>query len=352
MSQSSLKWITSVVLAAVSWSVVLAADDDRPPERAVKLEYDSSTGQWIELPPPIPGTEGGDLAIAQQRLTRGDIKKAGKLFEKWIEVYGAGSENYPVALFGLADCEFQLQNYYKSHELLRELLGVAEDRDLLERVVHREFVIAEVFLSGKRRKILKMKLLKADDVALDILDDLSTNYRGSDIAELAIKTKADYFFEKGEFGLAEDEYARLAREFPRSRYLRYARLRSAQAALANFPGTEFDDAALIEAEERFDHFRKEFPELAQQESVGLVLDDIRNQRAEKEFSIGQYYERTESLSAAVFYYFSTYNNWPDTHAAAKAERRLLELGYLEVEQAGGEYEYELMPPTTEQEDIP
>ena len=52
-----------------------------------RLEYDAATGKWIEIAPPIPGTDGGDLAIARFMLARGEYKKARKAFKLWFKMY-------------------------------------------------------------------------------------------------------------------------------------------------------------------------------------------------------------------------------------------------------------------------
>ena len=60
-----------------------------------------------------------------------------------------------------------------------------------------------------------------------------------------------------------------------------------------------------------------------------LLDEIREKRAEKEFVIGRYYERTAHLSSAIYYYKTVRTRWPDSVAATKATVRLELLGLLQ-----------------------
>ena len=83
------------------------------------------------------------------------------------------------------------------------------------------------------------------------MDEISVDHSDSRLAELAIKTKADHMFRKGDHLMAELEYARLIREHPQSRYHQFALRRGAEAALASYGGVDYDEAALIEAEERY-----------------------------------------------------------------------------------------------------
>ncbi|MCH7525936.1 MAG: outer membrane protein assembly factor BamD [Planctomycetes bacterium] len=311
----------AAMLVAVVMSAPLAAGDG-PPARAERLRFDSRTESWIALPRPEPGTAAGDLAIARSLFADGAYKKAKKAAGKWLNRYGDEHEEYPAAVLLLAQAKKARRNYHAAHETLQELLSDFRGTGYAEEALVEDFNIAEVFLSGVRRKLWGMRLLKADETGLEILDRISTDYDGTAIAEKAIKTKADYFYRRGDFSLAELEYARLVREFPQSRYTRYAMRRSADAALASFGGVCFDDAPLIEAEERFKLYMERFPGAAQQEGVGLRLNEIREKRAAKELEIGRYYERAKQHAAAVFYYRSAMENWPESIAANKAASAL------------------------------
>jgi outer membrane protein assembly factor BamD (BamD/ComL family) len=293
------------------------------------LEYDPRTGQWTESEPPVPDTPLGDLQLARQAFARGKYGPAYRRIKKWLKTYGPEDPLYPDALLFRAEVEIARRDYYKAHKHLQEFRSEFGVTELADRAAEFEFVIAEVFLSGVRRKVWGLRILSGTDTALDILDELSASYQDSTLAEQAIKTKADFYFSQGDFSLAELEYSRLVQEYPRGRYVRYAQRRSADAALASFGGIEFDDAALIEAEERFSLYLAQYPGLAEQEGIGQILQQIRSQRAAKEYSIGRYYEKTKHLKAAIFYYRSTSRNWADTIAAAQARDRLARLGAAE-----------------------
>lgn len=319
-------FILTVLLGAAA-----AAHAGDPSPKAQQLEYDPRTGQWIEHAPAVPGTPLGDLQLARQAFAHDDYGKAHRKVGKWLKTYGEQDMLYPQALLLRAEVEVARGEYYKAHMHLQEFLGEFADTELAERAAYFEFLIAENFLiAGKRRRWLGLRFLSATDTGIEILDELSGSYSGSTLAQQAILTKAEYYFAKGEFLLSEMEYARLVDEYPRSRWYRRALRRTAEAALASFGGIDFDDAPLIEAEDRFSNYLALYPGVAEQEGVGQILQQINAQRAEKEVSIGRYYERTGHPRAAAFYYRSTCDNWPDTIAATQARRRLAPLGAAEA----------------------
>ena len=131
------------------------------------------------------------------------------------------------------------------------------------------------------------------------------------------------------------QYQRLIEDYPNSRYHQHALRRSAEATLASFTGVDYDEAPLIDVEERYHEYRKRYPAAAQHEGVDLILESVRELRAEKELLVGSYYERTEHFSSAFFCYRFVLSNWADTAAAVKAKSRLELLGALESPASAG-----------------
>jgi hypothetical protein len=345
------RWLGAIVLALLGLrpAVVVA---EPPPEKSESLEYDATHGVWIEQAPPIPGTGGGDLRLVRTDYGEKRYEQAYQGIRKWLKAYGEAEPLYPEALLLRARIEIALKDHYKAYKHLQEFLNEFGGTPLADEAIDYEFVIADVFLNGTKRKVLGIPLLPGEDIGIRILDELAANHPNTTVAELALKTKADhFFFRKSEFTLAEGEYARLQEQFPRSRYVRYAVRQSADAALASFPGVEFDDAPLVEAESRYRDYVTQYPGVAEQEGVGLILDNIREQRAAKELSIGDYYRKTKHPKAAAFYYRSTVTNWPETIAARQAGRHLSALGLgdtpVEAEPAVAEPPLDTEPPAAE-----
>ncbi|NOS99260.1 MAG: outer membrane protein assembly factor BamD [Phycisphaerales bacterium] len=314
--RAASRWIAG--LAGMTVCAVAVAN---PPStaRAERLRFDADHGAWVEIPAAAPGTAEGDLAVARSMFTDGKHRNARGAMRRWHKQYGESSDLYPDALLLSAQIDKALRDYYVAGQLLDQIIedypGIATAREALVEI----FNVAEVFLSGVRRKVWGIPLLRADDWALDVLDRISTEYTKDPLAELAVKTKGDYYYGRGDFSLAELEYARVLQDFPASRYRQYSMRRAADSAVASFNGILFDDAPLVEAEERFRQYVSEYPGVAEQEGVSLQLQDIREKRASKEFEVGDYYQRTGHLKAAAFYYQSVLTHWPETVAARRSE---------------------------------
>lgn len=296
------------------------------PTRQRTLHYNAEQKVWVEQPAPPLGTPAGDLRHIRAMIGDEHYRQARRAIKKFIKQHGTDSELYPDALLARADALVAERKLKKAHALLQRFLNEFGGGRLTDEALRLEFVIAESYLAGAKRKFLGLRILSGEELGYTILDQITTDYPGSRMAELALKTKADHLFQEGDHALAELDYARLLEEFPRTQYVRFALRRTADAALASFRGVEYDEAALIEAEERYRDYRSRFATSARQENVDLILNSIEENKAEKEFSIAAYYDRTGHLSSAAFYYQSTLAQWPDTGAAVRAKRRLELLG--------------------------
>lgn len=315
--------LAGAIVVSFLCSATLGADE---PPRTRTLTFDAGRRAWVEQPPPPPGTPDGDLHIIRVQIRDGAHREALRGIRRFEKRHGRDTSLAPDLLLARADALVGRRKLHKAYETLQAFLGQWAGHGLTSEAYRLQFEIAEAYLSGAKRRVLGVPLLSGVDFAYRMLDDISTNDPGSRLAELAIKTKADHLFDSGDHALAELEYSRLLQEYPQSQYRRFAARRVAEAALANFRGVEYDEAALMEAQERYNDYIAQFPDWARQEGAHAVRDTLEENRAAKLLSVGRYYERTGHLSTAVFYYRTVLDDWPTSRAALEAQTRLQRLG--------------------------
>jgi len=328
--RATLRLGGTVILLVVGLQVMLcpaSAETPVPPKtHAEQLTYDPIRG-WSQPTQPEPGTEDGDLDIARQWMALQEYKTARNILKGWIEQYGPASGRYSEAVYLKATIDLELGEYRAADEGYQELLNDYPGSPFAEKALSGRFRVAEQYLAGQRRKAWKGLLrVKDREGGIRIMDDIILNYPDTPLAALAQKAKADYYYARGEYEMAEAEYATFAREYPRDRYHSLALFKSAMSALASFPGVLFDDAGLIEAQERFHQFRRDYPDKAGQMDIAALLDQISAHRAEKTYRIARFYEKTAKYAAARYYYRATIDRWPNTPAAAESDLRLAGLG--------------------------
>lgn len=288
--------------------------------------------QWRATAPDPAETPEGTLDVARSLLARGEADEARDLLEDWVE-QSEDDDRYFEGVYLLGEACFEDQDYYAAFEQY-EIVVENTAGDLFQKSLRRELDVARAFLAGEKRIVWGFLRLPATDEALEILDRIWERAPGTRIGEEALVVKADYYFNRGDVDLAQDEYAHLAVEYPGGRFVQKAMLRSAEAAAAAFPGIKFDAGPLLEAEARYRQVQARFPALAERENIEERLEDIRSRRAEKELDIAGWYERAGYPAAAEAYYRFVIRDWPDTLAAAEARSRLRALG-VDIESEEG-----------------
>jgi len=294
--------------------------------RLRNLAYDSQKKEWVEQTPPLPGTPEGDLFVIRRLNSDERYHAALSAIKDFEKSHGKADALYPEILLARAEALIGQEKFEDAHEVLQKFLEDYGGMAITVDALRLEFIVAEAYLGGVKRTVWKIFKVSAVDEGHKILDKIIADYPDTKLAELAMKAKADRYFRAGDHDLAETEYSRMLREYAQSRYQEYALRKAADSALASFGGVDYDESALVEAQERYDDFRVRFGSAGDREQVTVILDSIKQARAEKEFQIGQYYERTDHLSSAVFYYQLVLKEWPGTIAAAKAASRLELLG--------------------------
>lgn len=316
----------SRVIFGLSALVLLASAGQAQDERYIERQVlDPSALEWIVSPVDEPlASDPGPIGQARLALLEGRPRDAQKLLEKWLEE-NAGNDRYYEGVYLLGESHFQRGDYWAAYEKFDEVSN-ATAGELFRKSLVRSVDVARAFLSGEKRVMWKVLRISAYDDGIEILDRVWEKAPGTRIGEQALKLKADYFFEVGKHDLAQDEYAALANEFPNGRYLSLAMLRAAESAQAAFPGTAYDDRALIEADTRYRQVQDEFPAYAEREQVAARLDSIRDLRGMKDLRVGEWYDRIGQEGAAGYYYRMILEDYPGTLAATLAERKLEQRG--------------------------
>ncbi len=327
LSRTKASFIVAVTCMVVVTCMLLTAAASAQESRLRTLTYDIQQKKWVEKPPPPVGTAEGDLHEIRTQIKQAKYAKALSALKKFTGKYG--DLLVPESLILKAEALIAQRKHEKAHEVLQTFLAQFSGMRLTAEALRLEFEIAENFLKGDKRKGFMLFRVSAVELAYEILDEIATDHPDSRLAELAHKVKGDHLFLVGEHALAEIEYAQILRDYPQSRYYEFAMSRTAQAALASFGGVEYDEAALIEAEERYNDYRVRYPASARRDGVDLILQSVVELQAEKDYGIAAYYERSDHPGAAIFYYRSVRDNWSDTVAAAKATARLELLGVIE-----------------------
>ena len=243
---------------------------------------------WIE-------THGNHELIAEAYLLRGDTKVAQKHYFKALFDYEAVANLYPAS------------NQFHT-------------------ALEREFEIARIFDQGTKRRFLGMRLIPATDDSQELYIRIQERAPGSDLAEKASLALADHYYRRANMLSAATAYDLFLDNYPRSVHREQALRRLIQANLATFKGPRFDPTGLIEASERLESYRRQFPAAAEQVGGDTRRIRIDESLAAKDLYSARWYERRDQRRSAVYIYRRVIRDYPQTAAAALAIKQLRELG--------------------------
>ncbi len=288
-------------------------------------EYEWQDGNWVVVPAPAKGTPQGELALIRQYVEEGKGLTAVNAAKKFLKQYPDAPEAEEVMNLAGAG-EILRGRYFQAYEYYQKQLEQYPGGQYAERALEKEFDVAEAFLQGKKRIVLGIFYVPAQDDGITILGKIAEHAPGSNLAERALMRIADYHYNAQDYAEAAGDYDRYLDVFSRSPRAAYAMLQAAKSSYAAFRGVDWDDTPLLDARQRYQAYAERFPLQAEQANVPRTLETIRVTLAQKMYGIGVFYERIHRLDPAKFYYKKVIETYPGTPWQSAASAALMRLG--------------------------
>jgi outer membrane protein assembly factor BamD (BamD/ComL family) len=299
------------ILAFLTCNSLLRAADNQT--------WEFRAGRWMEAPRPTtaPTVDEPMLDQAEQLLIQHDPKAAKKILVAWVKA----NKKSPVrdrCIFLLSDVFYQQDDRVKSFFYCDELMDEYPESKLFQAALKKQFDIATDYLNGYKESFLGMRILDMGTEGVQMMWRIQQRSPGSPLAEKGLHATADYYFNDAEFDLAEDAYNAYIQSYPHSDQIPRVKLRAAFSSLAQFRGVKFDASPIIDARAQLMVIQKEYPDLAAEENVQTVLDQIDSAFAKKLLDLGDFYQRTHVPRGAAYEYrflIQTYPNFPEAQLA-------------------------------------
>jgi outer membrane assembly lipoprotein YfiO len=263
------------------------------------------------------------LDQAEQLLAQHDFSTAKKILVNWVHAHpGKRTPQRDRAVFLLADVFYQADDRIDSFFYCDELMDEYPESNLFGAALQKQYDIADAYLSGYKDRFLFMRILDEGGEAVQMMWRIQQRSPGSPLAEKAMLRTADYYFSERDYDLAEDTYNAYSHNYPGSPEVPRVRLRAAFASLAQFRGVKFDATSLIDARAQLMEIQRRYPDLAIEENVQTVLDQIDAAFCKKLLDQGEFYERTSEPRGAVYEFRFLAQTYPNSPEAAEARRHL------------------------------
>lgn len=285
-------------------------------------------GQWETV-----SAEGKDkflLAAAEikklvnTRRTKAARKAFDELKKDFPEIAGPD-----LNLFIKAEMFYCKRKLYKTIKTHDKLLNEYPNSRFREAALDRQFAIASAFLGGQTKKLLGLFTMKRYAEGAKIMEKI-TERTGIDSpmgSDAAVAVARNYQ-QRGKYNDAYLKWWEISLQYAAGPIGKEALLGMAQCKRAFYNDYHeeerpyFDASGLRTAKSCYEKFKLLYPKDAQEMGVDEILEEINEQLARKQYTIGRYYQRMGNKQAANLYYDMVVSDWPDTNAAEMAKQTL------------------------------
>ncbi len=241
------------------------------------------------------------------------------------------------ALFMAAECYFFAHQYVKANRAYEQLVSRYPGTQHMDLVQGRRFNIAKYWLDLNRDKAFWEKGINLTDEMRPLVDmsghakRVLNNIRLDDptgrVADDATMLLANAHFESKKYEEAADTYEDLRRTYPGSKHQFQAHLLELKARMLSYRGASYDGTQIIKADKIMNALVTQFPHEIKEHRQYLDTEAgrIRTLLAERDFAIGQYFEKRGENRAASIYYQSVATSFAETDLAKDALARRDEL---------------------------
>lgn len=278
-------------------------------------------GQWLEQPAPDPDTPEGELQEVRRLLANERARQAENAASDWIDEY-PGHPLQPEARLLHGDAKAARRHYYRALYDYEYIARVHPDSEQFHTALQREYEIARLFTDGVRRRFLGLRIMPAKSEGEELLIRIQERAPGSRIGERASLTLADYYYGERQMTSAAEAYQLFIENYPESQQREWAMVQLVRANLARFHGPRFDATGLIEAAQRLETYREQFPAAAERIDADGLLVRINHSLARKALLTGRWYERRNEPVSAAYTYQRILEDYPETAVAREAIDRL------------------------------
>jgi len=241
------------------------------------------------------------------------------------------------ALFMMGEGYFFADRYPKANDAWERLLKKYPNSKHLDAIEARRFAVAQFWLEMHDKDPQSFWAFNFTDStrptrdafgsAVRVFDRIRIDDPTGKLADDATLAAGNAYFASGRYLDADNFYTDLRKTFPSSEHQYRAHLLGLKAKLMSYEGTDYSGVPLDEAEKLIKQIQRQFPQEAAKEREYLTraYAEVRYKKAEREWSLGQYYDRRGDYGAARFYYDILTKDYAETPFAQQAKTRLAEV---------------------------
>jgi len=232
-------------------------------------------------------------------------------------------------IFVKAEIYYCKDEFSKAVRNYNKMLTEFPKSKLTDAALGREFAVAKAYLAGRKKTLLGFIKIKGYAEGIKIMEKIAERVgldtqMGID-ASVAV---AENYEQRRKFNEAFLKWWEISLEWetgPVGRDALLGMARNKHAVYNKHPEYKrpfYDSSCLSSAKSYYVRFKLLYPQNAREIGVDEILEEIDEQLAYKQLSIGRYYQRTGSIQSANLYFDMVVKDWPGSKAAQEAKELL------------------------------
>jgi len=268
---------------------------------------------------------------AEELFHIGQIAEKGGNLKRAIGAYKTLARRHPKdalaagALFRAAELEEQRRDYLSSAQTYRTLVEKYPTSPHFNEAIEAQFRIGEMYLAGKKLKLLGIPFATSMDRATEIF---AAVIRTAPYGKYTARAQFDIGLAREKQGVndaAVEAYQAVVDKFPNDPVAAQAQYQIGYIWLAAARSGTRDLAATQNARTAFQDFLFRFPNSEKAAQARSNLQLLEGKQMTSSFNIAKFYDKQKRYRAAVIYYNEVIREQPGSADSAKAKKRIDQL---------------------------
>jgi outer membrane assembly lipoprotein YfiO len=260
----------------------------------------------------------------QAREEEGDFSGALRIYRALVKDY---PQSAPAgeAQFRIGVCLEKMDNLYAAFQAYQTLLDEFPGKGNLGEILRRQYEIGEVYLQGRKRWFLFLKIRSGLGRAEEIFRAVVANATFSKVSARAQYGLARSLQLRGNYLEAILEYEQVMSNYPGSEVIAPALFEIGSCYYREALRADYDQREVDDALRHLRRFVETFPDDSNRGRAEKMIGELWDRKARKAYEIARYYENKGSPDGARIYYQEVAEKYPKSKYAAPAREKLGEI---------------------------
>ncbi len=285
-------------------------------------------GQKAKYVPPGEEEINGDAEelfhIGQVAEKEGNLKRAVRAYKSLVrhhpkDALAAG------AVFRAAELQEQRQDLIAAAEMFRWLVEHYPSSPHFDEAIEGQFRIGEIYLAGKKLKVLGIPFGSSMDRAAEIF---AAVVRTAPYGKYTARAQFDIGLAREKQGAGEaaiEAYQAVVTKFPKEPVAADAQYQIGYIWFAAARAGTKDAAATTNARTAFQDFLFRYPNSEKAPQARLNLQMLEHKQTASSYDVAKFYDKQKNYRAAVIYYNEVIRQSPGSTESEQAKKRIDQL---------------------------